>query len=278
MGNLIKFWRKDIINKLIVVVGLVIVLTLGIQIYILTATPGGEAFMARFRPTQTLSVDQIFRLGEQTATAEAASTSRAFIPTITTMPMTPRVISPSGTPTASVTAAAQATQTPTTAATSTPTTAPSSTLAAGPSVTPTSKPVSASGSCPSRKNEQVGKVLEVIDGNTVRVLINDLVYVVRYIGVDVPKDPNFTDLSRFINGELVYAKEIKLYSEGTDADENNRLLRYVVVNDSTLVNQELIRRGLATAATSSYVCAADFQAAEQAAKTDRSGLWQVSQP
>jgi endonuclease YncB( thermonuclease family) len=96
--------------------------------------------------------------------------------------------------------------------------------------------------------------------------------------VDAPQDPNFTDLSRFINGEIVYAKEVKLYSEGADVDENNRLLRYVVVGDSILANQQLIRRGLGTAATSSYACAAQFQAAEQDAKKDRSGIWQVVQP
>jgi endonuclease YncB( thermonuclease family) len=127
-------------------------------------------------------------------------------------------------------------------------------------------------------NEQVGKVLEVVDGNTIRVLINDLVYVVRYIGVDLPQDPNFTDLSRYTNGEIVYAKEVKLYAEGADVDENNRLLRYVVVGDSILANQELIRRGLATAAKSSFACAARFLAAEADAKTDRSGIWKVSQP
>jgi endonuclease YncB( thermonuclease family) len=275
MGKLIQFWQKDIINKLIVLVGFVIILTLGTLIYLLATTPRGKTIIASFYPTPTLSVDEIFRIGEQTATAEAEQTSTAMIPTITTMPMTPMAMTPTPSSTPTVTATATATSSEPTApaapaATSTPGGASSN--------SPTGSPVPISGDCPPRMNEQVGKVLEVVDGNTIRVLINDLVYVVRYIGVDLPQDPNFTDLSRYTNGEIVYAKEVKLYAEGADVDENNRLLRYVVVGDSILANQELIRRGLATAAKSSFACAARFLAAEADAKTDRSGIWKVSQP
>ena len=121
-------------------------------------------------------------------------------------------------------------------------------------------------------------MLEIVDGNKVRVLIGDLVYVVRYIGVDLPQDPNFAQLSSYQNGQMVYSKLVKLYAEDIDKDESNRLLRYVVVGDSTLVNLELIRLGVATAAASTYGCSAQFSAAEQDAKANHVGMWKANQP
>jgi endonuclease YncB( thermonuclease family) len=270
MGKLIRFWQKDTLNKLIALVVLVIILAVGTQVYLLLATPGGKTFLASFIPTPTPSVDEIFKLGAETSTAEVLLTSSALIPTITTMPFTPMasLLTPTLTPTP-----ANLLSGPTDpASTLVPATAPA------PSSTPTRKPTSPTGKCLPAKDAQAGKVVDVVDGNTVRVLIGDLVYVVRYIGVNVPQDPAYAQVSAATNAQLVYAKEIKLYAEGTDKDESNRLLRYVVVADSTLVNQELIRRGLATADTSTYACSSDFTAAEQDARTDRAGMWKTIQP
>jgi len=120
--------------------------------------------------------------------------------------------------------------------------------------------------------------MDIISGTTVRVLIGDLVYVVRYLGVVAPQNPSFAQLSQSQNGQMVYLKNVKLYAEDIDKDESNRLLRYVVVGDSTFVNQELVLQGLATTAATPYGCSTEFSAAEQYAKTNHIGLWQVNQP
>lgn len=273
MGKLIRFWQKDVINKLIVLVALFIVVALGVQIYVLVGTPVGKSFLSSLVPTPTLDFNELFKHGEETSTAEAVQTRAAIIPTITTMPFTPLVkaSTPSSTPSPSPTA-------PPAPGSSASSSIPSPSAAISPTPTPTRRPTSLSGKCLPGKSPQAGKVVDVIDGNTVRVLVGDLVYTIRYIGVEVPLDLNYAQLSTFTNGQLVYAKEVKLYADGADKDDNNRLLRYVVVGDSTLVNQELIRKGLATAATTSYACAADFSAAEQDAKTDHIGIWKSSQP
>jgi endonuclease YncB( thermonuclease family) len=144
--------------------------------------------------------------------------------------------------------------------------------------TPSRTPLAASGSCLPEKEAQAGTVVDIVNGNTVRVLIGDLVYAVRYIGVVAPEDPNFAQLSSYQNSQLVYLKKVKLYAEDKDKDESNRLLRYVVVGDSLLVNQELIRLGVATAATSTYGCSIEFSAAEQDARANHVGMWKANQP
>jgi endonuclease YncB( thermonuclease family) len=282
MGKLLQFWQKDIINKLIVMVLLLIIVVMGFQIYFLAGTSEGKAILANLIPTPTLSVAEIFKKGAATTTAAAELTRTAIPPTITSLPFTPmvRATSPLETPTASRPIPSATRRQPTATARSTVTPPPLAlkTLSATPTATPTLTSTSRSGSCLPNKVPQVGKVMDIISGTTVRVMIGDLMYVVRYLGVVAPVSPNFAQLGQFQNGQMVYLKNVKLYAEDIDKDESSRLLRYVVVGDSTLVNQELILRGLATAATSSYGCSAEFSASEQYAKANQIGLWQIKQP
>ncbi|HMD79948.1 MAG TPA: ABC transporter permease, partial [Anaerolineales bacterium] len=54
------------------------------------------------------------------------------------------------------------------------------------------------------------KVLEIVDGNTIKIYMNDLVYVVRYIGVEVPQD-SVNAMNAFLdNSELVFRKDVIL--------------------------------------------------------------------
>lgn len=284
MRSLINFWRKDIINKLIVVVVLLIMLALSVQAYLLVSTPVGQTLIGGLFPTPTLSVGELFEAAQATVAARTAVAAAGITPTITTMPFTPVV--PTATATASptapaVTTATAVTETPAPEPSSTPTPSPSPTLAASASPAPT-RPVAQNVSdlaCLPEKPTQVGVVLEVLSGNTARVMIEGLVYTIRYIGVDVPEDPNFAQNSQYQNGQLVYGKEVTLYPDGPDLDDTNRLRRYVVAG-KTHVNHELIRVGLARAASSApdYACAASFAAAEQSAKKDGAGLWIVPRP
>jgi micrococcal nuclease len=91
------------------------------------------------------------------------------------------------------------------------------------------------------------RVTEVIDGDTI---IIEGGYHVRYIGIDTPEIyPQVEAFGREAwqaNRELVEGKAVRLERDVSETDKYGRLLRYVWV-DSTLVNAELVRRGLAEA-------------------------------
>ncbi|MCI0551345.1 MAG: ABC transporter permease subunit, partial [Anaerolineae bacterium] len=104
-------------------------------------------------------------------------------------------------------------------------------------ITPTTQ-----SSCIPANPPAVARVLEIIDGNTVKVYMNELVYVVRYIGVDAPQDSvNFMN-AYLDNSELVFKRDVTLIADAADKDANGRMLRYVLVGD-TFVNRQLLQDG-----------------------------------
>ena len=94
------------------------------------------------------------------------------------------------------------------------------------------------------------EVVEVIDGDTVKVLIEGKVESVRYIGMDTPeryrdKDPECYALEATErNRELLVNGEVQLVSGVEDRDKYSRLLRHVYV-DGVLINEVLLEEGYA---------------------------------
>jgi len=131
---------------------------------------------------------------------------------------------------------------------------------------------------PKNGESRIGKAIEVMDGNTVRVLMQDngLIYYVRYIGVEVPTDPAYGLLAEQKNIELVYMKEITLLTDTTPKDDRGRLLYYVIAGD-TFINLEMIKQGLGSAldVPPNSSCAQSFSNGEQAARTSQLGIWSV---
>ena len=107
-----------------------------------------------------------------------------------------------------------------------------------------------------------------------KVLIDDLVYQVRYLGIKTPEDENYAQMATFKNGEHVYLKEITLIGDGIDKDPVGRLLRYVTVDDK-FVNLELIHQGYALVDETmpASACAQVFESAEEDARTAQRGIW-----
>jgi len=99
------------------------------------------------------------------------------------------------------------------------------------------------------------QVTHVVDGDTIEVLVGGVEYRVRYIGVDTPEtkhptrgvEPFGPEASR-ANSELVEGKAVLLEKDVSETDQYGRLLRYVYVGE-LMVNEELLRRGLARIAT-----------------------------
>jgi endonuclease YncB( thermonuclease family) len=124
-------------------------------------------------------------------------------------------------------------------------------------------------------------VTRVVDGDTIRVLIDGVEYRLRYIGIDTPetKHPTlgvepFGPEASQTNIELVEGKTVWLEKDVSETDRFGRLLRYVYVDD-LMVNEELLRRGLARVATfpPDVKYADRFLELQRAAQEAGLGMW-----
>ena len=269
MNAFVAFWKKDIINKLIVFISTALVLGAFVIAYLLLTMKSDSMFYVVFAPA--LGGDGIPTLA---AASTVSATETLFVlPTSTSSPEAPTaelLIATLELPTATE---SPATITPNTTTPTVETLAPTASPMATPS--PTQSAANAAACIPANQ-PQTGKVLDVIDGNTVKVLIDGIAYTVRYIGIDVPKfkpvAEYFGQEADFKNAEYVFAKQVTLVSDLQDKDESGRLLRYVKVGD-IFVNYELVRQGFASASTASSTCAQVFRTAEQSAAQSKIGRW-----
>ena len=129
---------------------------------------------------------------------------------------------------------------------------------------------------------ETATLVRVVDGDTIRVIYNGAEVAMRYIGIDTPesKDPNepvqcFAAEATAYNTQLVSGQTLILERDRTDIDRYDRLLRYVYLPDGRMVNEELVRAGVAFAKQykPDTKHAARFEAAERAAQAAGIGLW-----
>jgi len=128
-----------------------------------------------------------------------------------------------------------------------------------------------------------GRVVRVVDGDTVRVRVDGREETVRYIGVDTPetKRPGspvecFGPAAGAANERLVGGREVRLEVGEEERDRYDRLLAYVYrADDGRFVNEILVRDGYARplAIEPNVRHAAAFAAlADEALEAGR-GLW-----
>ena len=99
----------------------------------------------------------------------------------------------------------------------------------------------------------IGRVVRVVDGDTIAVQFGATQERVRYIGVDTPetKDPRrpvqcFGQKAADFNAQLVDGERVRLVRDVEQRDRYGRLLAYVYrVRDGLFVNAELARLGYA---------------------------------
>ena len=160
-----------------------------------------------------------------------------------------------------------------------PTTAPLSTPSATPS-RPTPAATRASTSTPDSAATRgiEALVFNVIDGDTIDVLIEGQRYRVRYIGIDTPEmgpptEPLAGEATRR-NEELVGGQVVVLHKDVSEADRFGRHLRYVWVGDD-MVNARLVRDGYARVSTfpPDVAHASTFLQYEREAREAGRGLW-----
>jgi micrococcal nuclease len=129
----------------------------------------------------------------------------------------------------------------------------------------------------------VGRVVKVVDGDTIHVQLGATREKVRYIGVDTPetKHPTkgvqcFGQRASQFNARLVAEEPVRLVRDVEERDRYGRLLAYVYrVRDGLFVNAELARLGYAQPLSipPDVRHAARFSALARDAREHRRGLW-----
>jgi micrococcal nuclease len=128
-----------------------------------------------------------------------------------------------------------------------------------------------------------GKVTRVVDGDTIKAIVNGKEEGIRLIGIETPEtvDPNepvqcYGPEASAEAARLLAGKRVTLEADPSQdgRDRYGRLLRYVFVNHVNF-NQHMIAEGFAHELTYAgpYKYQADFKAAERAARKDGKGLW-----
>jgi len=271
MKKLDSLFNKNVITILIIVVVFLLAVVFAVDLYIVFKSPAKDTLLTNLFPTPTFDLKELVTRAALTAEANAKSTPP---PTITTMPFTP--FASELTPSAEIQTATQTAQTPI-QPTQTPV-LPTPTKVVSIRTPPTTQAATPSANtgadCIPANTPQTGKVLEILDGNTIRVMIGGPVYTVRYIGVATPTNPIAAQAATYTNGKLVYGKEVTLFTDVEDKDAVGRLLRYVKTGN-TFVNLEMINKGwgAATDVPPNSSCARVFSAADQSARAGQSGQW-----
>jgi micrococcal nuclease len=125
------------------------------------------------------------------------------------------------------------------------------------------------------------RVVEVVDGDTIRVDLNGEETPVRLIGIDTPeKDGPYTDEECFggqatrYTAEALGGRDVDLEFDVERTDRFDRTLAYVWV-DGGLFNEFILREGYAVLATFPpnvrYV--GRFTTAQRRARDEQAGLW-----
>ena len=91
---------------------------------------------------------------------------------------------------------------------------------------------------------QTGRVVGVIDGDTIEMLINEKIVEVMLSGIDAP-EPNqaFGQEAREYLSNLIYGKFVELESEGLD--RYGRTIGNLFTTDGVWVNRFLVINGMA---------------------------------
>ena len=122
-----------------------------------------------------------------------------------------------------------------------------------------------------------GKVVGVIDGDTIEILHNRHPERIRLSGIDCPeKRQAFGTRAKQAASELVYGKDVTLQTHGHD--KYKRTLADVLLPDGTNVNQQLVKDGWCWWYRKYAPGDTVLEGLENEAQEARKGLWVDPQP
>jgi micrococcal nuclease len=133
-----------------------------------------------------------------------------------------------------------------------------------------------------------GRVVRVVDGDTIRVALAGRVERVRYIGIDTPESVKpgtpvqcYAHRAAAENARLVGGRRVRLVLDVEARDRFGRLLAYVYrAGDGLFANAALVRGGYARTLTipPNVRFAARFRALAARARREHRGLWSACAP
>lgn len=124
-----------------------------------------------------------------------------------------------------------------------------------------------------------GTVARVVDGDTLRVDLSHGQERVRLIGMDTPEmrpeQPFAREATRAVEELCPPGTVLKLKLDVQPRDRHQRLLAYVYLPDGRMLNEELLRQGLATVMTipPNVRHAEEFLRLQREARAAGKGLW-----
>jgi micrococcal nuclease len=93
-------------------------------------------------------------------------------------------------------------------------------------------------------NSLTGKVVSVSDGDTITILKDQTQIKIRLNGIDCPeKKQDFGQVAKNFTSDLCFGKEVTIKSFGED--RYGRTIADVILPDGRILNQELVKAGLA---------------------------------
>ena len=126
-----------------------------------------------------------------------------------------------------------------------------------------------------------------VDGDTIIVDMNGTDETIRFIGVDTPEThkPNtpvqcYGPMAAAYTASRIGQGRVRLVADRltTNRDRYDRLLRYVVLEDGTTLNKELVDKGYGFAYDFPFARNQEFHDAMNSAQKSKTGLWGNCQP
>lgn len=133
-------------------------------------------------------------------------------------------------------------------------------------------------------NKMPVSVMEVIDGDTIKIFTNEQSFTLRLIGVDTPETVHPSKPVEYFGYEassylrkLIQGRTVLLKFDQNKTDSYGRILAYVYL-DALFVNAEIIRQGYGYAYTDyDFKYMEDFIMYEDMAAEDGLGLWKKNE-
>jgi micrococcal nuclease len=133
---------------------------------------------------------------------------------------------------------------------------------------------------------ETARVLRVSDGDTITVRLDGHTEKVRLVGIDSPElhddRQDYRDVAYAAKNyarSLLGGETVTLDADPRQGnrDRYGRLLRYVILDDGTNVNEKMVREGYAHVYTRfNFALKARFKLAEDEAKRGRLGVWALA--
>lgn len=121
----------------------------------------------------------------------------------------------------------------------------------------------------------IGKIIKIIDGDTITVLSNKILYRIRLAEIDAPEKKQFFGMqSKKILGDKIFHKDVKIV--WSKRDLYGRIMGHVYLDDRW-INKEMIEDGWAWH-YKQYSKNKELALVESNAKANGKGLWADQNP